>query len=261
MNINQIKKSFSFIVAVAVFATPFVGYAQSDSLYMNLVQPPAPTDNSIPSAAGAGNTNNTTFNPDTSLTPPPPNYQSPTLDTSNPTTNQSSLPGNNYINTFAPSNTSAPATNNSIPSAAGASQYNVPAGYNSFTGGSASTPTNPSTPSAPAANNGNVVALKSPLTGVNSVSDLIFTFMKIISYLAVIFGVIMLMWVGLQLVLAQGKPEEIKKRSNELLWVVVGIGVILGARIIVTTVINTLQSTGTVNQSIINNANKAINSQ
>jgi len=108
---------------------------------------------------------------------------------------------------------------------------------------------------------GQVNTLVSPLKGVNSVSDLIFTFMKIISYLAVIFGVIMLMWVGLQLVLAQGKPEEIKKRSNELLWVVVGIGVILGARIIVTTVINTLQATGTVNQSIINSANKAIQTQ
>jgi prolipoprotein diacylglyceryltransferase len=85
--------------------------------------------------------------------------------------------------------------------------------------------------------------------------------MKIVSYLAVIFGVLMLMWVGFQMVLAQGKPEEIKKRANELLWVVVGIGVILGARILVTTIINTLQATGTVNPAIIQNAKTAINNQ
>ena len=85
--------------------------------------------------------------------------------------------------------------------------------------------------------------------------------MKIVSYIAVIFGVLMIMWVGMQLVLAQGKPEEIKKRSNELLWVVVGIGVILGARILITTVINTLQATGTVNPAIITNARNAINGQ
>jgi len=114
---------------------------------------------------------------------------------------------------------------------------------------------------AQGATNGTPFALTNPLNGVNSVSDLILTFMKVISYLAVIFGVIMLMWVGLQFVLAQGKPEEIKKRSNELLWIVVGIGVILGARILVTTVINTLQATGTVNPAIIQNAKTAINTQ
>jgi Type IV secretion system pilin len=108
---------------------------------------------------------------------------------------------------------------------------------------------------------GAVVSLKNPLSGVNSVSDIVLKFMQIVSYLAVIFGVIMIMWVGLQLVLAQGKPEEIKKRSGELLWVVVGIGVILGARVLVSVVINTLQSTGAVNSSIIQNAKTALNSQ
>jgi len=106
-----------------------------------------------------------------------------------------------------------------------------------------------------------VATLKSPLQGVNSISDLIFTFMKIVSYLAVIFGVIMLMWVGLQFVLARGKPDEITKRSQELLWIVVGIGVILGARILITVVINTLSATGTINPAIIQNAKNAINTQ
>ncbi|HTK33132.1 MAG TPA: pilin [Candidatus Paceibacterota bacterium] len=115
--------------------------------------------------------------------------------------------------------------------------------------------------SAGSNNSNTVTTLSNPLKGVNSISDLIFTFMKIVSYLAVIFGVIMLMWVGLQFVLARGNPEEIKKRSNQLLWVVVGIGVILGARILITVIINTLQSTGTVNPAVIQSAQNAINNQ
>ncbi len=103
-----------------------------------------------------------------------------------------------------------------------------------------------------------VTTLKNPLKGVNSVSDLIFTFMKIISYIAVIFGVLMLMWVGLQFVLAQGKPEEIKKRSNQLLWVIVGIGIILGARILVSVVINTLEASGAADSAVIQSAKNAI---
>ena len=56
-------------------------------------------------------------------------------------------------------------------------------------------------------------------------------------------------------------PEEIKKRSNELLWIVIGIAVILGARILVSVIINTLEATGTVNSAIIQNDRSAINSQ
>ncbi len=109
--------------------------------------------------------------------------------------------------------------------------------------------------------NTNVVTLKNPLQNVNSISDLILAFMKIVSYLAVIVGVLMLMWVGLQFVLARGNPEELKKRSNELLWIIIGIAVILGARILISVIINTLQATGTVNPAIIQSAQSVIKSQ
>jgi hypothetical protein len=157
-------------------------------------------------------------------------------------------PNNLYTGTVAPQPTPTP--NTSIPSASGAA--NLPPATNI---GSSNTQSGGNTTSGP------VFTLSNPLHGVNSVSDLIFIFMKILSYLAVIFGVIMLMWVGLQFVLARGNPEEIKKRSNQLLWIIVGIGVILGARILISVVINTLQATGTVNSSIIQNAQNAINSQ
>ena len=103
--------------------------------------------------------------------------------------------------------------------------------------------------------------LSNPLKGVNSISDIVLTFMKILSYLAVIFGVIMLMWVGFRYVMARGNPDEIKKRSLQLLWVIIGIGVILGARVLITVVINTLQASGTVNPAVIQSAQNAINSQ
>ena len=106
--------------------------------------------------------------------------------------------------------------------------------------------------------NGSVTTLCNPLQGVNSISDLIFKFMDIVSYLAVIFGVLMLIWIGLQFVMAQGKPEEIKKHREQLLWVVIGIGVILGAKILVSVVINTLQATGTVNSTVLDHASNAI---
>ena len=109
-----------------------------------------------------------------------------------------------------------------------------------------------------ASSNGSVTTLCNPLQGVNSISDLILKFMVIVSYLAVIFGVLMIIWIGLQFVLAQGKPEELKKHREQLLWVIVGIGVILGAKVLVTVVINTLQATGTINSTVINNTSNAL---
>ncbi len=105
---------------------------------------------------------------------------------------------------------------------------------------------------------GSVTTLCNPLQGVNSISDLVLKFMVIVSYLAVIFGVLMLIWIGLQFVMAQGKPEEIKKHREQLLWVIVGIGVVLGAKVLVTMVINTLQATGTVNSTVLNNTSNAL---
>ncbi len=68
----------------------------------------------------------------------------------------------------------------------------------------------------------------------------------------------MLIWVGLQFVLAQGKPERMKELKNWLLWIVIGVAIVIGARIIVTVVINTLEATGTVSPRVIENANNAI---
>ncbi|MGC9605581.1 MAG: pilin [Minisyncoccia bacterium] len=101
-------------------------------------------------------------------------------------------------------------------------------------------------------------SLQNPLQ-FTTVGDLINGFLQIFSYVAVLFAVLMLVWVGLQFVLARGNPERMKVLKNWLLWIVIGAAIVIGARIIVSVVINTLGSTGAVNQNILNSANNALN--
>jgi len=117
-------------------------------------------------------------------------------------------------------------------------------------------PTSPSNSSV----SSNVFYLQNPLSSkFNSVGGLVQGFLEIFSYIVVLFAVLALIWVGLKFVLAQGNPEEMKKLKDWLLWIVVGVAIVIGARIIVSVVINTLQATGTVNQNVIDNANNALN--
>lgn len=105
----------------------------------------------------------------------------------------------------------------------------------------------------------NMFYIQNPLNPrFNSVGGLINGFLEIFSYLVILFAVLMLIWVGLQFVLAQGKPDRMKELKNWLLWIVVGVAIVIGARIIVAVVINTLQATGVVNQGVIQNANNAL---
>lgn len=80
---------------------------------------------------------------------------------------------------------------------------------------------------------------------------------EIFTYLVILLAVLMLIWVGFKFVLAQGNVEEMKKLKNMLLWIVVGVAVVIGARIIVKVVINTLEATG-VDKNVIQSANNAL---
>lgn len=103
--------------------------------------------------------------------------------------------------------------------------------------------------------------LQNPLNSkFNSVGGLVQGALEIFSYLVVLFAVLMLIWVGLQFVLAQGNPSKMNELKSWLLWIVVGVAIVIGARIIVTVVINTLQATGTVSPGVIQNAQNALQS-
>lgn len=83
--------------------------------------------------------------------------------------------------------------------------------------------------------------------------------LEIFSYIVVLFAVLMIIYVGLQFVLAQGNPKRLSELKGWLLWIVIGVAIVIGARIIVSVVINTLQATNTVSPGVIQNAQNALN--
>jgi len=101
--------------------------------------------------------------------------------------------------------------------------------------------------------------IKNPLRSeYKTVGGLVNGFVEIFSYLVIIFAVILIIYVGFQFVLARGNSEEVKKRKDQLLWLVIGVAVVIGARIIVNVVISTLDASGTVRPEVINQARNAL---
>ncbi len=101
--------------------------------------------------------------------------------------------------------------------------------------------------------------LTNPLK-VNSVGDLIQTFVEIFSYIVILVAVVMFIVIGFKYILyaAQGNVSEISSLHKQLLWLVIGVAVVIGARVIIQLVINTLSATGTVSPGVIQSANNAI---
>ncbi len=102
------------------------------------------------------------------------------------------------------------------------------------------------------------IGLKNPLK-VKTIGGLIQSAVEIFSYLVIIFAVLAFIWVGLQYVLARGNSDRMKELSKWLGYIAIGVAVVIGARIIISIVINTLESTGTVDQKVIQSANDALN--
>lgn len=99
--------------------------------------------------------------------------------------------------------------------------------------------------------------LTNPLKNIDSIGALVQTFIEIASYLAVIAAVLLLIWVGLQFVLARGNAKRMGELKDWLFWIMVGVAVIIGARIIIQIIINTLSATGVVDQGVIQSADRA----
>lgn len=92
-----------------------------------------------------------------------------------------------------------------------------------------------------------------------TVGGIISGFLSVLSYLAVLLAVLAIIWVGLQFVLARGNSERMKELKEQLMWIVIGVAIVIGARIIVNVVINTLEATGTINSNVIQSAHSALN--
>lgn len=101
--------------------------------------------------------------------------------------------------------------------------------------------------------------LSNPLKA-NSIGEVVLDFVQIFSYVVILLAVLALIYVGFQYVIAsaQGASDKIKELHGYLLYIVIGIAIVIGARVIVQVVINTLSATGTVDSGIINSANNAL---
>jgi hypothetical protein len=100
--------------------------------------------------------------------------------------------------------------------------------------------------------------LRNPLKGIDSVGGLLSKFIEILSYLLILFAVLMIIWTGLQMILARGNPEGLKEQGKRLGYILIGVALVIGARVIIMVIINTLEATGTVDPRVIQSTNRAI---
>jgi heme/copper-type cytochrome/quinol oxidase subunit 2 len=110
------------------------------------------------------------------------------------------------------------------------------------------------------ASKSNIFPLQNPLNkDISSVGDLIQAVIEILTYLFIIFAVLMFIYIGFQYVTnaAQGNAKKIEELHKQLMWLVIGVAVVIGARVIIQVVINTIAATNTVSPSVIDSANKA----
>lgn len=103
-----------------------------------------------------------------------------------------------------------------------------------------------------------IVPLQNPLK-VDSIGGLVQSFVEIFSYIVILGAVLALIWVGLQFILARGNPERMNELKSWLSWIVIGVAVVIGARLIIQVVINTLSTSGAVDQRTIQSVQKAVN--
>ncbi len=99
------------------------------------------------------------------------------------------------------------------------------------------------------------LTLTNPLK-VDSIGGAVGAFVEVFSYLVVLFAVLALVWVGFQFILARGNPERMKELKNWLFFIIIGVAIVIGARVIIMIVTNTLQATGTVDPNTIQSIQK-----
>lgn len=99
--------------------------------------------------------------------------------------------------------------------------------------------------------------LSNPLK-VESVAGLVQSFVEIFSYIVIIIAVLALIWVGFQYIISRGDVKKMTDLKNWLFWIVIGVAVVIGARVIIEIVINTLAATGTLDQGTLNSVRDAV---
>ena len=85
---------------------------------------------------------------------------------------------------------------------------------------------------------------------VNSVIDLIYLVVDIVTYIGGIIAVLAILFSGCKFVMALGNPKKIEEARNYLFAVVIGTAILLGAQGIVIILKNTLSSAGILKSNV-----------
>lgn len=88
-----------------------------------------------------------------------------------------------------------------------------------------------------------VIRLDNPLKA-KSIEELILAVVKTLLKLAIPVAIVFIIWSGFKFVMAQGKPEEIKKAIQTFQWTVIGLIVILGSYVIAKIITGVIKSLG-----------------
>jgi len=78
----------------------------------------------------------------------------------------------------------------------------------------------------------------------NSILEFINTALDVILQLAVPVAVIFIIWAGFLFVVARGNPEKLKIAKNAILYSLIGVALLFGARYIAAMLTNTLKQIG-----------------
>ena len=94
--------------------------------------------------------------------------------------------------------------------------------------------------------------LRNPIKA-DSIEEVILLIVDIMVYLGVALAILSIIWVGFLFVLAQGNPKKIEDARRYFFYIIIGLAVLISARVIVEIVENTLIQSGVVEQGVFRN--------
>ncbi|HWB34122.1 MAG TPA: pilin [Candidatus Paceibacterota bacterium] len=86
--------------------------------------------------------------------------------------------------------------------------------------------------------------LCNPLGGITSVCQLVLALLNAVMVIGVPVAILFIIWAGFKFIIAQGNPGELGEAKTNFYHVIIGIAIFLGASLIASVIINTLQNLG-----------------
>ena len=89
-----------------------------------------------------------------------------------------------------------------------------------------------------------VQTLQNPLGGITSVCKLVVALVDAATVIGIPVAILFVVWAGFKFILARGNAGALGEARTNFLNVVIGIGIFVGASLIASVIINTLQQLG-----------------